>query len=86
MATDKSGEVTDRGLNVGTARLLDVMTEDVVTRDVVATRGVVARRVVGMVANSVPGTEGARVVFPEDSSSLHSARVLPLRQQPKVAQ
>lgn len=86
MATARVGEVTDRELGVGTALLLDAMRDDVATRDVVATRAVVAMRVVGLVAYSVPGTDGARAVFPEDSSALHSARLLPLMQQPKVAQ
>lgn len=80
------GEVTDGELNVGVALWLDAMRDEVVTRDVVATRGVVATRVVGLLTNSVPGTEGTRAVFPEDTSALHSARVLPLMQQPKVPQ
>lgn len=80
------GEDTDGVLNVGVALLLDARREDVLRRDVVATRGVDATRVVGLVANSVPGTEGARVVSPEVSSAVQSSRELPLTQQPKVVQ
>lgn len=86
MATARVGEVADRELGVRTALTLDAIRDDVATRDVVETRGVVAMRVVGLVAYSVPGTDGARAVLPEDRSALQSARLLPLMQQPKVVQ
>lgn len=88
----KVGEDAEGELDVRTALLLDatrdvvVKREDVATSGVVATSWDVATTVVGFVASRVLGTEGARAVFPEVRFALHSARELPLMQQPKVAQ
>ena len=86
VAAAEVGEDTDGELNVGTALLLDAIRDEVLRRDVVATRGFVETRVLGVVENNVPGMEGAKVVSPEDKFASQSARVLPLRQQPKVVQ
>lgn len=86
MAAAEVGEDKDGELNLGTALLLAPIGEDVIIRDDVATRGIVATLVVGVVANSVPGTEGANVVSPGDESTPQYSREMPLLQQPKVVQ
>lgn len=86
VAAAEVGEDTEGELNVGTALLLDAIRDEVLRRVVVATRGFVETRVLDMVENNVPGTEGAMVVSPEAKFASQSARLLPLRQQPKVVQ